>query len=210
MKITNKLPQYNESLHVELIKNEWVPLKEPKHLISSIFLSIPLMMINALISIGVINIVSSVSLKDFGVEPQTDSILFTINFGIIFFILLLTILHELLHLIFIPNFTKSENTFIGLTLFGGFVATEEKISKSRFILITIAPFFIISVFLPIILGFLGVLTSTLKILIILNALASSVDSLNLLLIMKHVPNNAFLKNNGLKTYWTNKQTDFKF
>jgi Putative zincin peptidase len=210
VKIKNKLPQYNERLHFELIKNEWVPMKEPKHLISAIFLSIPLMIINALISVGIINMLSTVSLKDFGIEHQTDSILFTINLGIIFFIILLVILHELLHLIFIPHFIKSKNTFIGLTLLGGFVATEEKISKSRYILITIAPFIIISVILPLILGFFGVLTSTLKFLIILNSMSSSVDILNLLLIIKQVPNNGILKSNGHKTYWNNKQTDFKF
>jgi len=203
VKIKNKLPQYNESLHFELIKNEWVPIKEPKYLISAIFLSFPLMIINALISVGIINIFSNVSLKEFGIEP--NSISFTINLGSIFFIMLLIIFHELLHLIFIPNFIKSENTFIGLTLFGVFVATEENIPKSRFLLVTIAPFIIISVILPIILGFCGLLTSTLKFLIILNSLASSVDILYLLLIIKQVPKNGILKNNGHKTYWNNKQ-----
>jgi hypothetical protein len=205
MKIKNKLPQYNESLHFDLINNGWVPIKEPKNLISAILLSIPLMIINALISVGIINIFSNVSLKEFGIEP--DSISITINLEDILFIILLVILHELLHLIFIPNFIKSENTFIGLTLLGGFVATEEKIPKSRFILVTIAPFIIISVILPIILGFCGLLTSTLKFLIILNSLASSVDILTLLLIIKQVPKNGILKNNGQKTYWINKQMD---
>lgn len=208
MKIKNKLPQYNENLHLELIKNKWIPMKEPKHLLSAIFLSIPLMIINALISVGAINIFSNVSLKEFGIEP--NSISFTINLGVIFLIILLVILHELLHLIFIPNFIKSENTVIGLTFFGGFVATEEKIPKSRFILVTIAPLIIISVIIPIILGFYELLTSTLKFLIILNSLASSVDILTLLLIIKQVPKNGILVNNGHKTYWNNKQTGFKF
>nr|WP_277398416.1 DUF3267 domain-containing protein [Neobacillus citreus] len=202
------MPEFNEDVHLELIKSNWVPLKEPKHLVSAIFLSLPLMMINGLISRGIINLFSPLSLRDFGLH--SDSISLTIDFGVIFLIIFLVILHELLHLIFIPNFIRSENTFIGLTWFGGFAATEEVISKSRFILITIAPFLIISVVLPVILGFFGLLTSTLKFLIIVNSLASSVDMLNLLLIMKQVPNNSILKNNGHKTYWNHKQTDFKF
>ncbi|MFC4800190.1 DUF3267 domain-containing protein [Neobacillus sp. GCM10023253] len=208
MKIKTKLPEFNEDVHLELIKSNWVPLKEPKHLVSAIFLSLPLMMINGLISSGIINLFSPLSLRDFGLH--SDSISLTIDFGVIFLIIFLVILHELLHLIFIPNFIRSENTFIGLTWFGGFAVTEEVISKSRFILITIAPFLIISVVLPVILGFFGLLTSTLKFLIIVNSLASSVDMLNLLLIMNQVPNSSILKNNGHKTYWNHKQTDFKF
>lgn len=201
MKISNKLPKSNPSVHLELIKNRWIPLKEPKHLTSAILLSIPLMIVAAIISIGVINIFSSISLSDFGLTP--DAISITINLSSIFWLILLLILHELLHLIFIPNFTKSKKTYIGLTLFGGFVLTEEEISKSRYLFITIAPFVIISIILPLVLGLLGLLTTTLKFLIILNAMASSVDLLNLLLIIKQVPKNAFIKGNGLNTYWKN-------
>jgi hypothetical protein len=199
VKIKNKLPQFSESFHSELIENKWVPLKEPKNLINAIFLSIPFMIINAFITVGIMNIFSNVSLKDFGLDH--NSISYTINLKIIFFFILLLILHELFHLIFIPNFIKSKNTFVGITLVGGFVSTEEKIPKSRFILVTIAPFVIISVILPLILGFCGLLTPTLKTLIILNSLASSVDILSLILIMKQVPKNGILINNGHKTYW---------
>lgn len=203
MKILNKFPKSNSSLHLDLIKNGWVPMKEPKTLISAILLSVPLMVVNAIISIGVINIFSTISLSDFGL--LSDSISITINLGIIFWLVLLLILHELLHLIFIPNFIKSEKTFVGFTLFGGFVITEEEVSKSRYIFITIAPFMIISIILPLILSVFGLLTTTLKFLIILNAMASSVDMLNLLLIMKQVPKNATLKSNGPDTYWKNTQ-----
>ena len=199
MKVLNKLPKSNPNLHLDLIKNGWVPMKEPKNLISAILLSIPLMIVAAIISIGVINIFSTISLSDFGVTP--DSISITINLGIILLLVLLLILHELLHLIFIPNFIKSEKTYVGLTLLGGFVITEEEILKSRYIFITMAPFMIISIVFPLILGVFGLLTPTLKFLIILNSMASSVDMLNLLLIMKQIPKNATLKSNGPNTYW---------
>lgn len=207
MKILNKLPKSNPSLHLDLIKNGWVPMKEPKNLISAILLSIPLMIVAAIISIGVINIFSTISLSDFGLTP--DSISITINLGIIFLLVLLLVLHELLHLIFIPNFIKSEKTYIGLTLFGGFVITEEEISKSRYIFITLAPFMIISIIFPLLLSVFGLLTTTLKFLIILNSMASSVDMLNLLLIIKQVPKNATLKSNGPDTYWKNVQMNEK-
>lgn len=49
-----------------------------------------------------------------------------------------------------------------MTVAGGVVATEEEILKSRYIFITIAPFMIISIILPLILGVFGLLTPTLK------------------------------------------------
>ena len=199
MKIINKLPESNQHLHLDLIKNGWVPMKEPKNLLTAILLSIPFMIVGAIISIGIINIFSFISLNDFGLTSNSISI--TINLGIIILLVLLIILHELLHLIFIPNFIKSEKTYLGFTLFGGFVITEEEILKSRFIFITIAPFMIISIILPFLLGVMGLLTPTLKFLIILNSMASSVDILNLLLIIKQVPNHATLKSNGPYTYW---------
>ncbi|WP_175638229.1 DUF3267 domain-containing protein [Metabacillus schmidteae] len=199
MKILNKLPKSKQSLHLDLINNGWVQMKEPKNVRSAILFSVPLMIVNVLISIGVINIFSTISLSDFGLT--SDSISITINFGIILWLALLLILHELLHLIFIPNFKKSDKTFVGITLFGGFVITEEEMSKSRYIFITIAPFIIISVILPLILSVLGLLTPTIKFLILLNAMASSVDMLNLFLIMKQIPKHAILKSNGPDTYW---------
>ena len=199
MKIRSKLPKSNPQLHVELMNNKWIPLKEPKNLTSAILFSIPFMIVATIISIGVINICSSLSLSDFGLT--SDAISITINLSHIVWLILLLILHELLHLIFIPNFTKSEKTYVGLTLFGGFVLTEEEISKSRYIFITIAPFIIISIIFPLVLSLFGLLTTTLKFLILLNAVGSSVDILNLFLLLKQVPKKATLKSNGPRTYW---------
>ncbi|WBX80604.1 metalloprotease family protein [Virgibacillus salarius] len=199
MKIRNNLPKSNPQLHIDLIKKGWVPMREPKHLCHAILLSIPLMMVAAILSIGVIHIFSTISFHEFGLTA--DKISLTINVPIIFMLILLLILHEVFHLIFIPHFITSDKTYLGLTLFGGFVVTEEEIVKSRYILITIAPFIIISIIAPLLLGTLGLLTPALKFLIILNAMASSVDILNLLLILKQVPKNAILTSNGPYTYW---------
>jgi hypothetical protein len=125
----------------------------------------------------------------------------TIDLRIVIAIILLVVLHELLHLIFIPNFLKWRRPFVGLNFLGGFVITEEEISKSRYVLITIAPFVVMSIILPVMLGVFGLLTSTVKFLIILNTMASSVDMLNLLPVIKQVPKNAILRNSGPRTYW---------
>ena len=125
-------------------------------------------------------------------------------FNIIYFIIavfILTFIHEWFHMIFIPKFIKSDKTYWGITLNGGFVATTEKISKIRFIIISIMPYFILSIALPIILGVTNLLNSFIMILIIVNAMASSVDILNLFLILYQLPKHSYIINNGFETYF---------
>lgn len=203
MKIQNRMPKTDGRTHLNLVENEWFPMNEPKSLGMAILLSIPLMILNAFITISVINIFSTISLNEFGLT--SDSISITLNLSAVIWIFLLLVIHELFHLMFIPDFIKSHNTFIGLTYFGGYVLTEEEISKSRYILVTVAPFVIISILLPIILSLLGTITSTFKALILVNSMASSVDMLILILLLTQVPKKAVLINNGTKTYWKHKQ-----
>jgi len=205
MKIKKRLPAFNESLHKELVCSGWITLREPGSLAGTIVLSIPLMVINLFIAVVVMGIFSTLSFEEFGFTPDSFSV--TIKPGVIIALILVVIFHELIHLIFIPNFISSAKTYVGLTIFGGFVVTEEEIAKSRYILITIAPFLIGSIILPVILGASGLLTSTVKILVLLNAMASSVDIFNLLLVIKQVPRNAILKHNGPKTYWKKQRQE---
>lgn len=202
IKVIHKIPKSDEKTHLYLINNGWIQLKEPKTLFVASLVSIPFMLINILISIGAINIFSPITLKELGITG--DSFEITIHLGAIIGFFVTLIIHELIHLILIPNFFKSNKTFIGLTFFGGFVCTEEEISKTRYILITIAPFIILSIFLPLILGLLGILTTTLKVLILLNAAGSSVDIL-LFLLLTQVPKDSVLRSNGMKTYWRTLQ-----
>ncbi|MDA1877678.1 DUF3267 domain-containing protein [Bacillus cereus group sp. BY112LC] len=198
-KIKNSIPKGDKTLDIKLIQDGWIPMKEPKNFINTLLLSVPFMIINTLISIGIINIFSDISIHEFGLTEE--GVFITIDLISLLLIVFLVILHELIHLIFIPNFIKSEKTWIGLTLFGGFVATEEEISKLRFVFITIAPFFIISILTPLLFSIFGALTTNLKCLILLNSMGSSVDMLTLLLILKQVPPNGILRNNGSRTYW---------
>jgi hypothetical protein len=198
IKIIYKIPNSDEKTHLNLINNGWIQLKEPKTLLIASIVSIPLMLINILISIGAINIFSPITLNELGFSG--DSFEITIHLSAIIGFFLTLIIHEIIHLILIPNFLKSKKTFIGLTPFAGFVYSEEEISKTRYLIISIAPFIILSIFLPLILGLLGLLTTTLKVLIILNAAGSSVDIL-LFLLLTQVPKDSVLRSNGMKTYW---------
>ncbi len=199
MKLIHKMPQSDEQKHLELIDHGWILLKEPKTFLLIIIVSIPLMIINTLICLGAIHIFSDITFQEFGIASVPFTI--TIDLGVILGIFLILVIHELIHLMFVPNFIKSRQTFIGLTIFGGFVYTEEEISKTRYIIITIAPFIILSILLPIILGLFGLLTTTLKFFILLNAASSSVDMFILFLLLSQVPKDSILKSNGMKTYW---------
>lgn len=200
MKIRNKFPRVDSERHQYLLDNQWTLLKEPKGIPLTILLSIPLMFLNAFIAFWIIKIFDDISLEEFGVSPGSIDISFNIVY-LLGFILILAISHELMHLIFVPNFIKSKKTYIGLTYFGGYVYSEEIVTKIRFIIITIAPFFIISIILPILLSFFGLLTPFIKLIVLANAASSSVDILTLITILIYVPYGASLVSNGSKGYW---------
>jgi hypothetical protein len=199
MKVISKIPEGNEKTHQDLIGNDWTLLKEPNTLLITILASIPIMFINLLIAIGTIYIFSDITLKELGVG--TESFTITIRLDIIIGLFLTVVIHELIHLILVPSFINSNSTYIGLTFFGGFVYTEDVIARTRYIIIAIAPFIILSIILPALLGLLGLLTTPLKFLILLNVASSSVDLFNLILLLTQVPKNSVLRNNGMKTYW---------
>ncbi|MCP3031907.1 DUF3267 domain-containing protein [Halobacillus sp. A1] len=203
MKIKNTLPKNNVNKHNELIEQGWIPLKEPSSVFAATIFSIPLMIVNTFITLGVLYLASGFSINEFLIID--NSITITINlFSLLFFLLLIFILvvvHEAIHLLCVPDFLKSEKTYAGLTFFGGYVYTEEKLSKKRFLLIMVAPFFILSILTPLVLGLFGLLNSTIILLVIFNAAASSVDVLGALIISFQVPKRATMVSNGIRSYW---------
>ena len=89
---------------------------------------------------------SPFSLADLGIN-SLQTITLNINLQDVAYLIGLVFIHELIHLVFIPGFLVSDKTFLGITYFGGFVYSEEEISKSRYILITLAPFILLSIIL---------------------------------------------------------------
>ncbi|MCM3600815.1 DUF3267 domain-containing protein [Robertmurraya korlensis] len=199
MKISRKYPTFDENVERELLSKSWMALREPKNVWSSILLSLPFMFLAGWVTFTIVNLFSPLTLKEFGISDNGVEITFNLFYVVVLW--LLVVIHEILHLVFIPNFLRSKKTYIGLSWFGGFVITEEHMSKIRFIIISIAPYIFLSILLPLVLGWLGLLSTTIKILVLLNSLASSVDMLVLFLILLQVPNNAVLVNCGPRTYW---------
>ena len=158
------------------------------------------MILNTLLSIAVLGMFSPFSLADFGIN-SLQTITLTINLQDVAYLIGLVFIHELIHLVFLPGLLVSDKTFLGITYFGGFVYSEEEISKSRYILITLAPFILLSIILPGILGALDLLNPLAKVLILLNAMSSGVDMLTLVLVLIQVPADVYFTSNGIRTYW---------
>lgn len=180
--------------------SNWIQLREPGSLASAILLSVPLMILCTLLSMAVLGIFYPFSLADVGIS-SLQTVKLTISLQDIVYLIGLIFIHELVHLVFVPGFLTSNKTFLGITYFGGFVYSEEEVSKSRYILITLAPFVLLSIIFPGILGVLDLLNPSAKVLILLNAMSSGVDILILILVLTQVPANVCFTFNGIRTYW---------
>lgn len=202
MKYARRIPEPDPKLRETLLAEGWNKTKEPKNLFWAILFSIPVMIINALICYVILLFVNPAYAQmvyDFLFLGESWS--FTIRFEYIIYFYLFIVAHELVHLVFIPNFYRSEKTYIGIKPWGGFVFTTEKIARGRFLLITVAPFVVFSILAAIILGLADLLNGFLLFLIFLNAFASSVDILNAVLIAIQVPKGSTIVGNGFETYY---------
>ena len=202
MKYAKKIPQPDPELREALLAEGWKQMKEPQSLFWAILFSIPFMIINASLCYLVLLLVNpSYGHMVYDFLFSGSSWHFTIRFDYIIYVYLYVVAHEFIHLVFIPNFYSSDKTYIGIKPWGGFVFTAEKLSKSRFLLITVAPYLVFSILAPIILGLADLLSGFLLLLIFLNAFSSSVDSLNAFLIAIQVPNGSTIVGNGFETYY---------
>ncbi|WP_292465818.1 DUF3267 domain-containing protein [Methanolobus sp.] len=202
MKIVSKIPATNSQRHDKLIGDGWTALKEPQSLMTAMAASIPLAILNLVLTIGIFWLFQPFRMADFGFNPDGFSI--SISLPAIAGLLLLLITHEMLHLVMVPDFLSSGSTYMGITYAGGFVYTEEEIPRLRYLLITILPFVIISVLLPLVLGSADLLATMAMALILLNSMASSVDVLSFILVATQAPVGSHMTSNGTKTYWKQK------
>jgi hypothetical protein len=201
LKYAKKIPPADPELRGSLLDEGWEKIKEAPNLFFAFLLSIPFMIINASISYLILFLVNPSYTQMVNDFLFSGSWSFTIRFDYVIYVYLFIISHEIIHLLFIPNFYRSEKTYFGIKPWGGFVFTTEKLSKGRFLLVTVAPFVIISILIPIILGLADLLSGFLVFLIFLNAFSSSVDMLNAALIAIQVPNGSMIVNNGFETYY---------
>lgn len=207
MKYVKKIPKTDRDLSISLVNEGWKKIKDPSSLITAILFSVPFMVITGAITYLIISRFTDVFSDTVKRIIESGSFNLPIRLDYILYFYLLIWIHELIHAGLIPDFIKSKNTYFGIRPWGGFVYTADKISKERFLLICVGPFLLISVILPIVLGGFGLLNMVLIFIILLNAIASSVDILNAFLILFQVPSGSYIKSNGFESYYIKKNND---
>ena len=203
MNYAKNIPLTDSTTSKKLSNEGWTKLKEPSSLSALFLFSLPFMLVNALITGGLIYLLYP-PMREFFRGDADISFTLTINvfslFYIIGFIVFIT-LHELIHAAFIPNAFHSSKTLWGIIGLGVFIYTTEAISKRRFIMISIMPYIVLSLLFPLALSILGGLNSYTILLCLINAMGSSVDFLNGYLILVQVPDDALILSNGRETYY---------
>lgn len=201
MKYAKRIPPVDEELKASLLGSGWVEIKGPSTLLSAILFSIPFMLFNVFTSFMIIYLLEpNLGQTILSFFPSGEWSL-TIRFDYVIYLYLTVLIHELIHLVLIPGFLSSDKTLFGIKPWGGFVYTSEIINKKRFLLISVAPFIVISLILPFILSIGGFLNSFIIFLVLLNALASSVDIMNAFVFSIQVPGKAMIINNGFESYY---------
>lgn len=203
MKYIKKIPPTDSDLSNMLISTGWKKIKEPSNLNEAIFKSIPFMIINGIIFMVIAYCIYP-PIEEFINSKNSLSITLNINIMTLIYIaitFLFMTIHEFIHACFIPNFLKSDKTYWGINILFGFVCTTEKIKKSRYIIISIMPFILLSIIFPLILSTFGLLNEFILFLCLLNAMGSCVDCLNIWNILRQAPNGSYIINNGVETYY---------
>ncbi len=203
MRYLKKIPSADKELGIKLISEGWTKLKEPSNLGIATLLSVPFMFINGILSIAISSYLYP-QLKGLFSSGHGFSITFTVNLFTLIYVVAIFMfmtIHEFLHACFIPNVFKSNQIYWGINGFFGFVYTTEKVKKSRFSIISIMPFILLSVILPFFYEFLGWLNGFTIFLCLLNAIGSCVDCLNICLVAIQVPKGSYIVNNGFETYF---------
>ncbi|VDN47025.1 conserved membrane protein of unknown function [Petrocella atlantisensis] len=206
MKYAKNIPPVDQELSNSLMNQGWKKIKEPSNLLTAFLTSIPIMAVCGLLSFFIITFFNATLVDFFEGMGTNRGVSISFRWYYIAFTLIMIYIHEMLHALWIPNFLKDENTFFGIKLWGGFVFTSQSLTKKRFIIICLAPFVTLSIVLPLILGGLNLLNGVLIILIMINAMASSVDILNALLILFQVPRGAMVVTNSFETYYKQIET----
>ena len=203
MKYIKKIPPTDSDFSNMLISTGWKKIKEPSNLNEAILQSIPFMIINGIIFMVIAYCIYP-PIEEFINSKNSISITLNINIMTILYIaitFLFMTIHEFIHACFIPDFLKSDKTYWGINVLFGFVCTTEKIKKSRYIIISIMPFILLSIIFPLILSTFGLLNEFILFLCLLNAMGSCIDFLNIWNILRQAPNGSYIVNNGGETYY---------
>ena len=203
MRYIKKIPPTDKLFCESLLSSGWKKLKEPANIRTAIIYSLPFAILVSVIEIFFIYFLYTPFREV--IDGQRELMFeIQININSLWYVVLIVaflLIHEFIHACFIPNAVNSNKTFWGFNGMFGFVYTEEKIKKYRFLLISVMPYILLSFVFPIVLNLLGLLNSFICLLCLINASGSCVDLLNIVLITMQVPKDSYIVNSGFETYF---------
>lgn len=200
MKKIKKIPSENPLRTQMLLEDGWKPLKEPQSMPVLIALALPI----SFLLLYAAGSWLAFLFPEFRSSLNFSKITFRIDWKLLFYIagiFFCTFVHEFIHLLMIPSVFRSDKTFWGLNGFFGFVYSEEILTKSRFMLISIMPLILLSFVLPFLLRLLGIYGGYFMLLFMINAAGACVDIFNMLLVAFQVPQGGYVVGNGPATYY---------
>lgn len=200
MKYITKIPEEDREYTEELLSSGWKRLKEPRSVHLTMLVAFPIGLALTVITIYFYSFLYNPFEEIFNgglffYAGIWDLVLFSLSLFIFF------IVHELIHLAFMPDFLHSEKTYWGMRWTYFFALSEEEMSKRRVITVCLMPLAILSGVLPVILYMLGKFNLFWWLLCLINASSSYVDVFCVLLFAFQVPGKGIVKNNGYASFY---------
>lgn len=202
MKYIKKIPMEDQARTRELLSDGFQRMKEPKSIGVSMGLSLPLSVLLMVLN-GIWCYFLDPSMFVF-LDEGGILLNITVDLKMILYlagILAYTLVHEAIHAVFIPKVWESEKTYWGFNGLFGFVYSEEKLSKERFLLVSVMPLLILSFVFPFLMWTAGRWSWYLIFLSVLNAGGACVDLLNMILVAVQIPGKGIMVSNGYATFY---------
>lgn len=175
----------------------WTALKEPTPGMMNL-LSIP--------AAAILLVVLVATVRSSGILTGDVQMLIS-GFGHYWYLLLLVFpVHELAHVLAHPDMGRSDETVTGiwltrLMLYAHFTG---QVSKTRFMMMLLFPFLLLTV-LPLLSGWMaGIQSLWLAVIIVWNGVLSCGDLIGIAIILFQVPKTAVCRNKGYFTWWRNE------
>jgi hypothetical protein len=189
MKLVVGKPPENQQFQPQ--REGWIPLKEPKNIWVLQLLAIP-------ISILLVLLITFIA----AVMNLFNTIVIDLRFLVAF--ALIIPIHEILHAAVFPERLSSKRVMLGFwpKAFVFFAHYDGEVTRNRFIVVLVTPFFVLSVLPLMLLKLFGIQNQDFVFLCCaINAFCSSGDLLGVCLILFQVPRKAKMRNQSFHSYW---------
>jgi hypothetical protein len=199
MKYIKQIPTEDTEEVKRLTNSGWKRLKEPRTFSRALIVATPIMILLLVAEVAFLHQIFPTFLNF-----NADHLAITINLVSLVDIAVVVgsfWVHEVLHALCLPNGLRSKKTYWGFKAGNIFIYSEEVMGRTRFMLVSFAPYLLLSILLPIAFAGIGVNSRVVWAIAILNAGGACIDTLNALLVWRQVPEDADIVNLGTSTFY---------